>query len=39
MDIAFPLAVLYMMSSIGSIGGGWFPMYYINKGYDLCQAG
>ena len=34
MDIAFPLAVLYMMSSIGSIGGGWFPMYYINKGYE-----
>jgi ACS family hexuronate transporter-like MFS transporter len=34
MDIAFPLAVLYMMSSVGSIGGGWFPMYYINKGYE-----
>jgi ACS family hexuronate transporter-like MFS transporter len=34
MQIAFPLAVLYMMSSIGSIGGGWFPMYYINKGYE-----
>ncbi len=34
MDIALPLAVLYTMSSIGSIGGGWFPMYYINKGYE-----
>lgn len=34
MAVAFPLAVLYMMSSIGSIGGGWFPMYYINKGYE-----
>lgn len=34
MDVAFPLAVLYMLSSIGSIGGGWFPMYYINKGYE-----
>jgi len=34
MQIAFPLAVLYMMSSVGSIGGGWFPMYYIKKGYE-----
>jgi ACS family hexuronate transporter-like MFS transporter len=23
-----------MMSSVGSIGGGLFPMYYINKGYE-----
>jgi len=34
MQIALPLAVLYMMSSVGSIGGGWFPMYYIKKGYE-----
>lgn len=34
MDVAFPLAVLYMLSSVGSIGGGWFPMYFINKGYE-----
>jgi len=34
MDVAFPLAVLYMMSSIGSIGGGWFPMYFIKRGYE-----
>ena len=34
MEVAFPLAVLYTMSSIGSIGGGWFPMYFINKGYE-----
>ncbi len=34
MDVAFPLAVLYMLSSIGSIGGGWFPMYFINKGFE-----
>jgi ACS family hexuronate transporter-like MFS transporter len=34
MQVAFPLSVLYMMSSVGSIGGGLFPMYYINKGYE-----
>ncbi len=34
MDVAFPLAVLYTLSTIGSITGGWFPMYFINKGYE-----
>ena len=34
MQVAFPLAVLYTMSTVGSITGGWFPMYFINKGYD-----
>jgi ACS family hexuronate transporter-like MFS transporter len=34
MDVAFPLAVLYTISTIGSITGGWFPMHFINKGYE-----
>ena len=38
MDVAIPLAVLYTMSTIGSIGGGWFPMYYIGKGYEPYAA-
>ena len=33
-DVAVPIAVLYTMTCVGSIGGGWFPMYYINKGYE-----
>lgn len=32
-DIILPLAVLYSMTMFGSIGGGWFPMYFIKKGY------
>lgn len=32
-EITIPLAVLYSMTMIGSIGGGWFPTYFINKGY------
>jgi MFS transporter, ACS family, hexuronate transporter len=32
--VIFPLAVLYMISSVGSITGGWFPMYFIKKGYE-----
>ena len=33
-DIVLPLAVLYSMTMVGSIGGGWFPMYFINKGHN-----
>ncbi|KOS05646.1 MFS transporter [Flavobacterium akiainvivens] len=33
-QMQFPLAVLYTMTMFGSIGGGWFPMYFINKGYQ-----
>jgi len=38
MQVVFPLAVLYTLSSIGSIGGGWFPMYFIKKGYEPYEA-
>ena len=31
-DIQIPLAVLYSMTMFGSIGGGYFPTYFINKG-------
>ncbi len=34
MQVAFPLAVLYTMSTIGSVTGGWFPMHFIKKGYE-----
>ncbi|MGJ1264279.1 MFS transporter [Sphingobacterium spiritivorum] len=32
-QMMLPLAVLYSMTMFGSIGGGAFPMYFINKGY------
>jgi ACS family hexuronate transporter-like MFS transporter len=38
MQVAFPLAVLYTLTCVGSIGGGWFPMYFMNKGYDAYAA-
>jgi ACS family hexuronate transporter-like MFS transporter len=31
-QMMLPLAVLYSMTMFGSIGGGWFPMYYMRKG-------
>ncbi len=33
-EIMLPLVVLYSLTMIGSIGGGWFPMYFIRKGYQ-----
>ena len=32
-EISLPLAVLYTMAMVGSIGGGWFPVYFLRKGY------
>jgi ACS family hexuronate transporter-like MFS transporter len=31
-DIVLPLAVLYSMTMVGSIGGGWFPSYFMSRG-------
>ncbi|MTV41194.1 MFS transporter [Duganella radicis] len=31
--IVVPLAVLYSMTMVGSIGGGWFPSYFMSRGY------
>jgi MFS transporter, ACS family, hexuronate transporter len=31
--VVLPLTVVYTMAMIGSIGGGWFPMFFIRKGY------
>lgn len=31
--VMMPLFVLYSISMAGSIGGGWFPIYFIKKGY------
>ncbi|MBS1565638.1 MAG: MFS transporter [Bacteroidetes bacterium] len=34
-SIAFPLAFLYTLAMVGSIMGGWFPMYFIKKGHAV----
>jgi len=31
-EVALPLTVLYSMTMFGSIGGGYFPSYFIKKG-------
>ncbi|MDR0499375.1 MAG: MFS transporter, partial [Holophagales bacterium] len=36
--IMLPLAVLYSMTMVGSIGGGWFPAYFMKKGIQVYAA-
>jgi ACS family hexuronate transporter-like MFS transporter len=37
-QIMLPLAVLYSMTMFGSIGGGWFPVYFMRKGLTAYDA-
>jgi MFS transporter, ACS family, hexuronate transporter len=32
--VMVPLAFLYTLAMVGSIAGGWFPMYFIKRGYQ-----
>ena len=37
-DVALPVALVYTMSTFGSIGGGWLPLYLIQKGWTVFRA-
>ena len=37
-DIAIPVAVVYIISSFGSIYGGWLPMKLINNNWPVFRA-
>jgi MFS transporter, ACS family, hexuronate transporter len=37
-DIALPVALAYTMATIGSIFGGWLPMYFIKKGWTVFRS-
>lgn len=37
-QIALPVAVVYIISTIGSVGGGYLPMAFINKGMEVFKA-
>jgi len=36
--VALPVALVYTMSSIGSVFGGWLPLYFIKKGWPVFRA-
>jgi len=37
-EIVFPVALVYTLSSVGSIGGGWLPMHFIKMGWTVTRA-
>ncbi len=38
MHLGLPLAVIYLMSDVGSIGGGWLSAHFMNWGWSLNAA-
>ena len=36
--VALPVAVVYIIASVGSVGGGWLPMKLINMGWPVFKA-
>lgn len=38
LQMGIPVALVYMISTIGSIGGGWLPMYFVNRGWPVFKA-
>lgn len=37
-EVALPVALVYTMSTFGSIGGGWLPLHYIQRGMPVFRA-
>ena len=36
---SWPVATVYLLSTVGSVAGGWLPMYFINKkGWSVLKA-
>jgi MFS transporter, ACS family, hexuronate transporter len=38
MEMTIPVAVVYMISTIGSVGGGYLPMAFINRNWPAFKA-
>jgi ACS family hexuronate transporter-like MFS transporter len=37
-QLSMPVAVVYLISTFGSIGGGWLPLYFINNQWTAFKA-
>jgi ACS family hexuronate transporter-like MFS transporter len=38
MQVSMPIALVYLMTTVGSIFGGWLPKYFMEKGMDASKA-
>ena len=37
-DLALPVAIVYIIATVGSVFGGWLPMYLISNGWAVFRA-
>ncbi|GAA4353323.1 MFS transporter [Hymenobacter saemangeumensis] len=37
-EVALPVAAVYVLSSIGSVGGGWIPLNFMRNGMEAFKA-
>ena len=37
-EIMWPVAIVYIISSIGSVGGGWLPLKLVNNNWSVFKA-
>ncbi|UOR06662.1 MFS transporter [Hymenobacter aerilatus] len=37
-QVALPVALVYVLSSVGSVGGGWIPLNFIRNGWPAFKA-
>ncbi len=37
-DLALPVATVYILATVGSVFGGWLPMFLIGKGWPVFRA-
>lgn len=37
-DIMFPIALVYLLSTVGSIGGGYLPLFFVNRGWTVFRS-
>ncbi len=37
-EIALPVAMVYTMAAVGSIFGGWLPMFFIKRGWTVFKS-
>lgn len=38
MQVSIPLMIVYTMTTFGGIFGGWLPLHFIKKGWDVAKA-
>ncbi len=37
-DVALPIALVYTMSTFGSVAGGWLPLYFVRQDWPVYRA-